>query len=80
MQANAQNAQKKKAEGAVAFIQQTVSRNIPANTIIFIDTHSCSNTGCLQYGGGRNSAVVLNVHDVRVLVLIHCVRCYSLSL
>jgi hypothetical protein len=64
MQVGAQNIVKKKIEPAVAFLNQSVSLGIPANTVIFIDTHSCASTGALQYGGGRDNAKVVALNEV----------------
>jgi hypothetical protein len=64
MQVGAHNAAVKKLEPAANFLQKSVELGIPANTIIFIDTHSDANTGSLQYGGGRTNARSIGLKEV----------------
>jgi hypothetical protein len=64
MQRSAQNAVIKKLEPAVDFLNQSVDLGIPANTIIFIDTHSDASSGSLQYAGGRTNAKTVALNEV----------------
>jgi hypothetical protein len=64
MQKGNQNTQSNKLQPGIDFLKQAISLDIPTNTVIFIDTHACANTGCLQYGGGRAEPKVVNVHEV----------------
>jgi len=59
-----QNAQSNKLWPVINFLKKTISLDIPANTVIFIDTHSYANTGCLQYGGGQATPLVVDVNKV----------------
>jgi hypothetical protein len=64
MQTKRQRSQQKYADAAATFLRETVSLGILENTILFIDTHACSLSGCLQFGGGKTDAKVANLHDV----------------
>jgi hypothetical protein len=69
LQDGVQRSNLKKVEPVVDFLNKSVTMGIPANTIIFVDTHSCGRTGCLQYGGGRTNAKVVGLKDVSVPAL-----------
>jgi hypothetical protein len=69
LQDGAQRFTTKKLEPAEDFLQKSVALGIPANTIIFLDTHSCANTGYLQYGGGRTNAKVVGLGAVFICFL-----------
>ena len=45
-------AQREMAEGR-KFIQQSIACSVPTNTFVVIDTHTETETGNLQYGGGE---------------------------
>jgi hypothetical protein len=64
MQLGGQNATIKKLEPAVEFLRTSVALGIPANTIVFIDTHSDANTGSLQYAGGQTNAKTIGANIV----------------
>ena len=69
LQDGVQRSNLKKVEPVVDFLNKSVTKGIPANTIIFVDTHSCARTGFLQYGGGRTNAKVVGLKDVSVPAL-----------
>jgi hypothetical protein len=64
MQRSAQNSVIKKLEPAVDFMNKSVDLGIPANTVIFIDTHSDASSGSLQYAGGRTNAKTIGLTEV----------------
>jgi len=69
MQKGNQNAQSNKLWPVIKLLKKTISLDIPANTVIFIDTHACANTGCLQYGGGRAAPLVVDVNSGECIFL-----------
>jgi len=79
MQKGNQNAQSNKLWPVINFLKKTISLDIPANTVIFIDTHACANTGCLQYGGGRAAPLVVDVNQVSASSCFFLVVWHSLS-
>ena len=54
----------KKLEPALNFLTTSTALGLPANTIMFIDTHSCINTGYLQYAGGASQPTMLDIKRV----------------
>jgi len=64
MQKGRQNSQRQKLQPVINFLEQTIAMDLPGNTVIFIDTHSCVNTGCLQYGGSKAAPMVVDVNQV----------------
>ena len=69
LQDGAQRFTTKKLEPAEDFLQKSVALGIPANTIIFLVTPSCANTGYLQYGGGRTNEKVMGLGAVFICFL-----------
>jgi hypothetical protein len=57
----------RKLDRAADFLTRSNTLSVPANTIIFIDSHSDTNTGYLQYAGGVSKALVLDLKQVSQL-------------
>jgi hypothetical protein len=69
MRGNSQIFQRKLVEPTTKFLEQAMEAYIPANLVIFIDTHSDANTGYLQYSGGKsggNSAAIDEVSPLSI--------------
>ena len=69
MRGNSQLGQRKLVEPATKFIQEAMEALVPANIVVFIDTHSDANTGYLQYSGGKsggNSAAIDEVSPLSI--------------
>jgi hypothetical protein len=69
MRGNSQHAQKKLVNPSAEFLVQAMEESIPANIIVFIDTHSDANTGYLQYSGGKGGGHSAPVDEV-ILTLV----------
>jgi hypothetical protein len=61
MQLGSQNALVKKLELAADFLYKSIELGIPANTMIFINTHSDTSSGSLQYTGGRMLGILVQL-------------------
>jgi hypothetical protein len=67
MKGNCQIAQQKRLEPVTTFLADSMIECLPANVIVFIDTHSDGNSGYLQYSGGRKGGNSAPVDEVRIL-------------
>jgi hypothetical protein len=64
MKGNGQRAQQKLVEPTCDFLEQAMTAFIPANVVVFIDTHSDGGTGYLQYSGGKSGGCSAPVDEV----------------
>jgi hypothetical protein len=64
MKGNGQRAQQKLVEPASNFLEQAMTDFIPANVVVFLDTHSDGGSGYLQYSGGKTGGSSAPVDEV----------------
>ena len=64
MKGNSQRAQQKLVEPTLNFLEEAITAQVPANVVVFIDTHSDDSSGYLQCSGGKTGGLSAPVDEV----------------
>lgn len=64
LKASGELAAQGKMEGAFKFIERSIALGFPANTFVILDTHAETDTGSLQYGGGKTNPTFAPASEV----------------
>jgi hypothetical protein len=72
MRAGSHFAQQHRLLPAIEFIKTSISKNMPANIFILIDTHADAASGCLQHTGGKSMSA-----NTKIVSLYLFTTCFS---